>query len=281
VFPTLLEILQMKGVAIPPIFLDIAIYVLIVCGVVGVAMLGLGIREWVRNSRRQRQMIIKQRDDITNLEHSLESLRQEYNKPYLVELPDKLTQIHQTLQSAARQTVKTSPDDALLFDILQLWAARIGVRIWYKPKNGKFNKFLWKLQIISMLISFKRALTPVNDAKMVMLYQLASDLDDKGIGLSSRLDKSYAQMRAKLDKMLTGLGSQITSKYIQKYLLHSYSLNSLLLFWKHMGNPSDIKWIPRKFQMSEAFVIRITNTYMLNLRAEVVSHIQLYLLGKE
>jgi hypothetical protein len=284
VLDTLLEVLQMKGIVLPPTSLDVAFYGLIVLLGFGLAMMVLGFIEWARKTRQQKQVIEKQSDDIASLESSLELFRQGFHSPYntyLMVLPYKLTQIHQTLQSAARQIATTSPDDTLLFDILQLWAARIGVRIWYKPKNGKFNKLLWKLQLFTMIIGFKRALTPVNDTTMVMLYQLASDLDDKGIGLSSRLDDSYAQMRTEVDGIVTGLGSQVTSKYVQKYLLHSYSLNSLLLFWKHIGNPVDMKWVPRKFQISEAFVIQITNNYMLNLRAEVVNHIQLYLLGKE
>jgi len=57
VFPTLLDVLQMMGITMPPIVLNIAIIVLIVLGVVGFVMVILGIREWARKTREQKQTI--------------------------------------------------------------------------------------------------------------------------------------------------------------------------------------------------------------------------------
>ena len=92
VFPTLLEVLQMRGVAIPPIVLDIGIIGLVVLGVAGVIMVISGIREWVRKSGEQRQVIEKQiekqNEDILKLERDIELLRQE-RKEWRQKLSDR------------------------------------------------------------------------------------------------------------------------------------------------------------------------------------------------
>jgi hypothetical protein len=75
----LLEVLQMKGVVIPPTLLDLSFYALIVLLVFGLVMLILGIIEWVGKSRGQKEIIAKQNADITKLEYNIELLRQRLN----------------------------------------------------------------------------------------------------------------------------------------------------------------------------------------------------------
>ena len=284
VFDTLLEVLQMKGIALSPTSLDVAFYGLIVLLGFGLLMMVWGFVEWARKTRQQKQIIENQSDDIAGLENSLELFRRGFHSPYntyLVVLPHKLTQIHQYLQSAAEQVVETKLNDILLYNILQSWATKIKVRIWYKPKHAKINKFLWNLQILTLLADCKKALTLLDDKMLTSLHKLAGELDDKGIGLLSRLDNSYTQTRTELDDILKSLGSPTTNNYIEKYLLYSYSLNSLLLFITYISPAEYQKWLPMKYRTPQASLIQAINAQMRNQRAEVVKHIHLYLVGKE
>jgi hypothetical protein len=53
----LLELLQMKGVVLPPTLLDVAIYILIILLGFGLWMMVWGIIEWVRKTHQQKQTI--------------------------------------------------------------------------------------------------------------------------------------------------------------------------------------------------------------------------------
>lgn len=86
----LLEVLQMKGVVIPPTLLDLSFYMLIGLLVFGLVMLVLGIIEWVGKSRGQKEIIVKQNADITKLEHDIELLRQERAEAIKPDLLEKL-----------------------------------------------------------------------------------------------------------------------------------------------------------------------------------------------
>jgi cell division protein FtsL len=90
VFPTLLDVLQMMGVTMPPTVLNIAIIVLIVLGILGIVMVISGIIEWARKTREQKQTIAKQSDDITKLEHNVEILSREYTEAIKPEILKKL-----------------------------------------------------------------------------------------------------------------------------------------------------------------------------------------------
>jgi hypothetical protein len=57
VLDTLLEVLQMKGVVLPPTLLDVAIYTLMILLGVGLSMMVWGIIEWARKTRQQEHVI--------------------------------------------------------------------------------------------------------------------------------------------------------------------------------------------------------------------------------
>jgi len=76
----LLGVLPMKGIVLPPVALDILFYGLLILLVFGLVMLALGLIEWAKKTQSQKQTIENQSDNITNLEHSLELLRSEYNQ---------------------------------------------------------------------------------------------------------------------------------------------------------------------------------------------------------
>lgn len=273
----LLEVLQMRSIALPPMTLEIATYVLIVLIFFGLVMMGWGIIQWARQTRRQKHTIAEKSNDIAELDYNLASLRQEYNSRYLVAMPDLLRKIHRHLQSVAVQSDGCNSD--VLFEVLQSWATKTGVKIWYKPKK-KINKSLLSFQIFTLLHQFKKVLTLRNDAMMVSLYKLAVELDDKNIGLSVRSTEAYTNLTKELDAMLQDLGSPDAVKYVQRYTLNSYSLNSLLLLVEYAYKPDYMKWIPLKYRTPKALLVQGINLYTTRLLADVVKQIQLYLLGK-
>jgi len=280
-FSVLLEVLQLNNIVLSPVLLNIASCVLVLLTLFGLSMMGYGIIQWARQSRKQKQIIEKQNDNITDLEHSLESLRREYSGLYLVNLPSLLTWIHRHLQSVVGVMSGLKTDDEVLLGVIQSWTAKIGVKIWYYPKKGKVNRLLMGLQISMLLFRLKKKLSLTNDAMIVSLHKLAGELDDKGIGIASNLDDSYSAKREELDNLLQGLGSEDVSNAIQKLLLYSYGLNSLLLFVQYVRVADYPRWIPMKFRTSESSLTQAINIQIASLRANAVNQLQLYLVGRK
>ncbi len=177
-------------------------------------------------------------------------------------------------------------EDEMLFEVIQSWAAKTGVWIWYKPKKGRkkvnwFDRVIIAVQIQTVLFQLKRTLSLQNSGMMLSLQALAGELDDRNIGLSSKLDEPYFEKKEKLDKLLQSLGSVDVSNAIQRHLLYSYGLNSLLLFVQYISSTDYPKWLPAKFKPSITSLTQAIDAHILKLRAVVVNQVQLYLVGKE
>ena len=123
----MLEVLQMRGITLPPLVLDIAFYGLLLLLVFGLVMLFWGIIEWISRTRKQKQIIAEQSEDIANLESSLASLRRECGNRYLVELPSLLTQLHRHLRATVGVMRGQRPDDEVLFGVIESWTAKTEV----------------------------------------------------------------------------------------------------------------------------------------------------------
>lgn len=256
---------------IPPIIAKIIV-------IVGFTFMLVGLGFILSCLKKSSKTIKEQKVIIKDQENSLRVLRR--NNPHFSNISSLVDKMDGLLRDAVDTKVDEVVNEDTMADIFLNWAAKMDLRLLrFIPKPS--SQFRWAIWFYLMSIQMPRIMRSEGKT-LSALYWLGGEMDERDVGLKQiKETTNYKELLSKLKDVRGSLGNEMLNDAIEKYLLYSYSLNSLLLFFLYSRKLNvNNRLIPRKFRLAVVQVKDAFDIIMSRRRNEIAKYVEMSLIGK-